>query len=209
MSSPDRLAPMRLALALLLAASVLGGCNVRPLYTAPATGDTAGRDVSTSLAHVDIAPVEGRVGQKLRNELSFLLHGDNPAGREYVVEFTRVRVRDRNLIVDSATGEPTRRDVSVQVRFELRPEGDSEDIYSGQVTRETTFERSIQLFASDRAKRDAEDRAVRALAEELRLRLAAFFAEGELQPEHDPDIETLEEEHGRDFDESDPTVFEP
>ena len=51
-----------------LVALALAGCGFQPLYGGTTAG---GAKLAEVMAAVDIAPIPGRVGQKLRNELIF------------------------------------------------------------------------------------------------------------------------------------------
>ena len=58
-----------------------GDGGFRPLYASPAV---VGTDVNQKLAALDIAPIPGRVGQRLRNELIYQsTGGDLPAEPVY------------------------------------------------------------------------------------------------------------------------------
>ncbi len=188
-----------LFVALLIGATAaLGACNVRPLYgTAP-----DGSNLRTDLAAVDVAPIEGRVGQKVRNELLLLLNGGAAAAPDYLVDLD-VNRRDSSIIVRRVTGQPQGRTVTLNVRFTLREHGGDRPLYGGRVTRHASYERSNQRFANDRAEIDAENRAAREAAEEIRMRLAAYFAsDGRVSETESPDIDD-ELDEITDFDDDD------
>ena len=77
---------------------------------------------------------------------------------------TQIAVRD---------GEPTSQTVTVTAKYVLRKSADDSVIRSRQVTASASFDVSIQEFANVRALRDAEDRAAREAAEQMRGLLAA------------------------------------
>ena len=64
--------PLLAALALL--ALGLAGCGLQPLYGSTASGSR----LAAVMSSVDVAPVPGRVGQRVRNELIF----ENTGGSE-------------------------------------------------------------------------------------------------------------------------------
>lgn len=165
----------RIALALCLAAALLaGGCQVRPLYGPAALG---GDTVSAALADVDVAPVAGRVPQRIRNDLLFRMNGGNPGSGAYQVTLD-VRERYANVITRSISGLPGGRNVRLIVNYELRKTGDDTVLTAGSVTRIASFDYFNQRFANDRATIDAEDRAAREIATDIQLRLASYFATG-------------------------------
>lgn len=153
--------------------AVLSACQVRPLY-AP---DARGVGAATEFARIDVAPVEGRAGQALRNELLLMLNSGHPAGIDYVLALN-VRHRERETLLRHADGEPQNRIVQLQAGYRLTRTGDDAPLLDGSVTRMATYEVSRQRFANDRAALNALDRAAREAAEAIRLRLATFFASG-------------------------------
>jgi LPS-assembly lipoprotein len=164
--------------------SVLAACNVRPLYgTAP-----DGSNLQSELAFVDVAPVEGRVGQQVRNDLLFLMHGGAQARDDYVLRLNVSHSRS-SIIVRHIGGQPQGGTISVQAAFRLRASGEDETLFSGRVVRHASYERSNQRFANDRAELDAENRAAREVAEEIRMRLAAYFTgDVKVQPRRNPSV---------------------
>ncbi len=195
MSSFDRLRLSRLAAALMVLAvsAVLAGCNVRPLYgTAP-----DGSSTRTDLAGINVVPASGRVGQQVRNDLLFQLNGGTPGPTAYQVDLN-VNTSSSGIIVRRVGGQPQARNVRVQADFRLRQAGGEDVLFSGRVTRFAAFDRSDQRFANDRAQLDAENRAAREVAEEIRLRLAAFVASGgavasRSTPVVEPELDNLTE----------------
>jgi len=187
MSWSDRL-PLRasirgFAVALGLAAALFAtGCQVRPLYGPVAIGND---NLTMTLADVDVAPVEGRVGQKIRNDLLFLMNGGDPGSGAYTVTLT-VRERYANVITRSISGLPGGRNIRLQVTYVLRKTGDSEVLASGSVTRIASFDYFNQRFANDRATIDAENRAAREVAEDIQLRIASYFVTGKSYDEPAP-----------------------
>src|SRR5262245_13347097 len=69
---------------LLAAAPALSGCadGFRPLYGVGSAGAGAGAGTQKRLARVDFAPVPGRVGQRIRNELVFQSNGGGGGSAE-------------------------------------------------------------------------------------------------------------------------------
>ncbi|MEJ8574948.1 hypothetical protein [Microbaculum marinum] len=185
-----RAAPHRLALAAaMFAALLVGGCNVRPLY---GTAEIGGTSLSTVLADVDVAPVEGRVAQKVRNDLLFQLNGGNPGSGSYMVTL-RVKERYTNIITRTISGLPGGRNIRLQVDYELKQVGGTEVLASGTVTRIASFDYFNQRFANDRATIDAENRAAGEVAVDIQLRLASYFATGKSYDEVAPDVDPEDE----------------
>lgn len=180
--------PAVLAAALIFA---LSACQVRPLYGP----DPAGRQVLQSLDMIDVTPTEGRVGQKVRNELTFLLNGGTPGAVAYELDL-EVKSSASGIIVRNLGGLPSGGVVTVSVAYRLRTPGAKEPLFVARLARQASFERSNQRFANDRALIDAEDRAAREAAEAIRLALSTFVASGGrsvpgISPEVSPSFEDL------------------
>lgn len=157
----------------MLPALALGGC-FRPLYGSPAMG---GAGAGEALRAVQIQPIEGRVGQQIRNRLMFgTTGGGEPAPPRYLLK-ARVGVQDTNAIVDIYTAEPQVDTVIVTVDFGLFPVGADKPVLTGRNFARKSYDRTPQRFQAVRAARDAENDASELVADEIRTRLAAFFAQ--------------------------------
>ena len=145
-------------------------CTVQPLYsTAPGSNVSP---AAAALASVDVKPIRTRVGQQVRNELLFLLHGGGTgtASPNYIADLA-VSVSDTAVFSTPAPDgvtEITSQRLTLTGTIRLTSTIDGALI--GTQTRRATasYDSTRQQFANDRAKRDAENRAARELAEQLR-----------------------------------------
>ena len=164
----------RRAVLLGLGALALGGCTFRPLY---ARSDVTGEpSIGDRLARVDVAPVASRSGVNLRNELLFRFTGGgedvaNPAYR-LVVQLTE---GSSGVIVETISGRPSGFNSVVTASYRLIDLPTGRELHRGNVVARASFDSGVQRFANQRAERDAQDRAVRTVADLLRNDLAAFF----------------------------------
>lgn len=166
------------AAATLLLALPAAGCNVRPLYGTAATSEAD--TVRAALSSIEIDPVEGRVGQQIYNELNALLETGSSGEAVYALSFT-VRSQYANIITRTVSGLPGGRNVRLTVRYQLRKKDQMDvPVLSGGVVRIAPYDYYTQRFANDRAQIDAENRASREIAEDIRTRLAAYFATGQV-----------------------------
>ena len=173
MWSPDPSRRILLGLAgALLATGALGACQVRPVY-APVEGIALG--VQADLSGIDVMPVDGRTGQKLRNDLQFLFSGGDVHGGKYEM-YLRVKSKKSNLLVRVVSDKPRAQIVTLTASYELRRKGGEDTLVEGSFKREASLEWSDQRYANDRAAIDAENRAARELAEDIRTHIAAWFA---------------------------------
>ena len=156
-------------------ALILSGCNVRPLYGPTALTD---QSLGMTLSDVDVAPIKGRVGQKVRNDLLFLMNGGDGGGGTYMVNL-QVDERYTNTITRTVSGLPGGRNIKLNVDYTLKKVGEPKVLTSGTVTRIASFDYFNQRFANDRATIDAENRAAREIAEEINIQVAAYFVTGQ------------------------------
>jgi LPS-assembly lipoprotein len=176
------LTPLAVVLALGLATA---GC-FQPLY-----GDhtlAAGDSVRDRMSAVEVVPIvakngtpEARLAVELRNALMYDLNGGAasaaPTHRLQITIGTGVTT----VIVDVVSGRPATQIEVVNASFTL-----TEIATQKVVLNTTTFARASfdapgggeQRFARQRASRDAEDRAVATIAENIRNRLASYFVDG-------------------------------
>lgn len=165
-------------------AALVAGC-FQPLYGAHSP--TGGPTVRNALAGVEVLQIEAskgspeaRIAVELRNALVFELTGG--AGQAPQTHRLAIRVRPTRqaIIVDIATGRNEAIITGINAEYVLT------EIATGKtVIRDTTFSRvsadvpgQQQRFAQMRANRDAEDRAVRVIAEQIRARLASYLVAG-------------------------------
>ena len=151
----------------------LAGCGFRPLY---GTGSAAGVDVRTDLAATEIGIIENREGQILHN---LLLDRFNPAGRPARPRYTLTTKVD----ISSATigtqldATTVRAQLTVSVRARLRAFGEEHPFRATAIAGYST---SKSDYASEVARQAAVKRAMRVVADDLRLQIASFFGKRRL-----------------------------
>ena len=176
-----RLVPVAAVLAL----GLLTAACFQPLYGSHPLG--ASDSVRDKMAAVEVAQIvakngtpEARLAVALRNALMFdLNNGAAPVAPTHRLTIT-LNSGIMTVIVDVASGRPETQVEALNATFTL-----TEIATKKVVLNTTTFGRasfdapgSEQRFARQRASRDAEDRAVNAVAENIRNRLASFFVAG-------------------------------
>jgi LPS-assembly lipoprotein len=166
----------------------LGGLTAgcfQPLYGDPAfTGSPA---VGPALAGVDVAQIaapngssEARVAVELRNQLLFDIRGGAeppPPTHRLTIRMTSNR---QSLIVNVESGLPDVENYALNVYFTLTEVKTGKPALTG-----TTFARvsydipgQAQRFARARGLRDAENRAAKVIADNIKARLASYFVAG-------------------------------
>lgn len=146
------------------------GTGFRPMYGASAIADT-----NAKLAAVSFGTIPGRVGQQLRNELIF--HG---TGGGYPVEPEfKFDVAIREQLVSTLVrkdGNAQSQVYNLEARFQLIRLTDKKVVLEGTSYGRAGFERYTSIFSNVRAREDAEDRAARTVAQDIKSRLSAYLS---------------------------------
>lgn len=161
-------------LAVAIAAPGLSGCDggFRPLYGSNGLGGAA---VSEKMAQVETAPIPGRVGQRIRNELIFQsTGGGNAAPPAYRLEVA-IRESTTSTLIRS-DGDAQSRVYSIDASFQLVRLADRAVVLKGNSYGQAAYERFTSIYSNVRAQKDAEDRAAKTVGDELKSRLAAYLS---------------------------------
>jgi len=155
-----------------LAGFALAGCGFQPLYGGTTAG---GAKLGEVMKAVDITPIPGRVGQKLRNELIFTTTGGgNPAPTRYKLDIViKESITDQLVEI---TGDATGQIYQLDATFKLVDAASGTIVLHGKAIARAPYYRFQEIFANVRARYDAENRAARTVAESIRTQVAAFLA---------------------------------
>ena len=158
----------------LLAATSLSACTFQPLY-APSANIVEGVDgISINeMSQISVSEVDTRVAQQVRNHLLFLLHGGNdPAETRYDARL-RVTSFERRTAANTRLSDTTAGFVTVTTSYSLIDMSNNKQVAGGSRKASAYFDRTSQIFANQRAVRDAENRAGKDVAEMIRLAIAS------------------------------------
>jgi len=162
--------PLLAALAV-TAALGLAGCGFQPLYGTTAGGSRLG----AVMAGVDVTPIPGRVGQRLRNELIF----ENTGGGAAAAATYKLDIVIRESLINelvqisgNAKGEVYQLDATFRLISR-----DGRVVLEGKATSRASFERFQTIFSNVRAQVDVENRAARTVADTIRTRIAAYISQ--------------------------------
>lgn len=163
---------------LALSLAVASGCTVRPLMATPDV-TSSGVASSPAMSSIAIAPVDTRYGQQVRNHLIFLLNGGSgqPASARYALDLKITRSSSAAARVQVRTdNEPTASLLTMTAVYKLTDGETGKVVATGKREISSAYDVPRQEFAALRAARNAEDRAARELAEQLRLALGQDLA---------------------------------
>lgn len=146
----------------------LAACGFQPLY-----GESQS-SVRADLAAVDVALIEDRVGQQLRNELVRRFHPDGRARNPSYRLQVDLRISKRDLALQK-TEIATRANLRITASYTLLKNMDGGKLIQGTTRITTSYDILSDDFATLAAEADARRRGVRELADEITNRLAAFL----------------------------------
>ncbi|WP_321344041.1 LPS assembly lipoprotein LptE [Breoghania sp.] len=172
MSSSDLTGRLR-ALAVVCMFAVLTGCNVRPLYGSLGPAAPAQEE----LAAIEIAPADSRSGQVLRNELIYAFQrGGEAATVRYRLKFI-TNLTKSSVAVEELSDVPAAYLVQMTASFSLSDSETGRTLMTGTSFANASYDFSNQRFANQRAAKEAEDRAAKVVADDIQIRIAAYFAD--------------------------------
>jgi LPS-assembly lipoprotein len=181
---PNKRTVLRAGFAISLAL-LTAGC-FQPLYGDPKVVPTAG--LGDKLNTVEVAAINqpngsrlARVGVELRDALLFdLTHGGPDSGAKRYRLNIQLTASSQQVIVDITSARPDIQTYGVDAVYTLTEIETKKPMFVS-----TTFARvsydipgQQQRFAGERGLRDAENRAARVIAENIRQRLASFLVAG-------------------------------
>lgn len=163
---------------LLFAVLALGptGCGFRPMYGTP-TGAASG--VDADLAAIRIGPVKDRIGQQLRNALVQRL---SPRGEAADYRYT-LTVKLSESVNNLGFRKDTYATVAnLTMSAQIQLSGDNASILGDTVTTTVYFDHLGPRYASVATERDAEERALNQLADDIRNRIAVAIQRYQANP---------------------------
>jgi LPS-assembly lipoprotein len=170
--------------ATLLIAGLTAGC-FQPLYGERSlTGTPALR---SAMAQIDVSQIDAAAGTSLarlavevRNELLFGLTGGSAAPPP--THRLRIALSGgySSLIVDPSTARAEYELVSMDASYKLIEIATGKEVVDGAATARTSYNvpGQQQRLAMTRGQRDAQSRAARLIAEQIKTRMASYFATG-------------------------------
>jgi LPS-assembly lipoprotein len=170
-SSEPRLQRRRLGALLLAALPALAGCNLRPVY-----GPQARAELVPQLAAIGVADLGGSRGQHFRN---YLIDELNPSGTVVAPRYDLAvqLLEEQTDLAIQLDDTATRRNLTLGAVFTLTRKSDAQVIYSSATRRVVSFNVNRDPFATMIAEQDAQRRAAREVARQIRTMLSLYFTE--------------------------------
>lgn len=158
-----------------LVSVTLTGCGFKPLYQAQ--GGAKQSASVRQMAAIEIPPIQDRIGQVLRNALRDRLIPKGVARQS--THRLEVSVQDNRAdiaILRDATSTFSK--VTVEASWALVDKQTGAPVLRGTTRRVTSFPIPVSEFAALEAEKDARDRAVAEIADDIHLRLGLYFERG-------------------------------
>jgi LPS-assembly lipoprotein len=182
----ERSAPRSFArLAVILGVAACAGGCFQPLYADKSLD--GGPSLRNALGTIDVKPIiaakgsdEARLAVELRNSLLYDFTGGGAGGRPaYILNIT-MSSTVADIIVDTSTTRPAIEDYGINAGYQLTEIASGKQVLSSQTFARVSYDipGQEQRFARMRGLRDAESRAAKVIADNIRSRLASYFAAG-------------------------------
>lgn len=160
-------------LMILCLAPVIAACGndgFRPLHA-----DLGGEiPAYEKFAALNIAPIPGRVGQQLRNELIYhTTRGGDPVPPQYRLDIAIQESVSSTLV--QRTADALGEVYNLTASFTVIRLSDQKVMLTGTSNARAGYERVVATYANVRARRDAEDRAAKTVATDLKARISSFL----------------------------------
>ena len=149
---------------------ILQACGFRPLYS-------EGAQVSAmpEFARIKVLPIPDRIGQQLRNHLLTAL---NPTQRNVRAQFimkTKVKESISSLAVKKSAFA-TRANLTLTAKFSLSDSTGGKRLFSNSRSITVSYKILDSEFATLMALKNARQRAVRELSQDIRTQLGVYFS---------------------------------
>ena len=174
---------IRLAAAMSLAG--LTAACFQPLYGERSV--TGGSALRESLQAVDVAQIDApkgtplsRIAVETRNELLFDLTGGGGSAPPTHKLTIRLLTSKNAIVLDSRTLRPEFENFALEANYTLTDLATGKTAMTGSAVTRVTYNipGQQQRFARERGLRDAETRASKEIADQIRSRLASYFVAG-------------------------------
>ncbi len=150
----------------------LAGCGFQPLY-----GDRADFTIADKFAEVQVAPIADRIGQQLHNALVAQLYVRGRTEKPSYRLNTLLSETTASLAVRKST-LATRANLKMTARYKVLNTADGRQIMAATSTATVSYNILDSEFGTLMAEKNARERAVQQLANDIRSRLAAMFTSG-------------------------------
>ncbi|NDW06222.1 hypothetical protein [Jiella pacifica] len=170
--------PRRTFVAALLGTALLAGCTAGPLYGTHGVGGTdvgAGAMRLPYAGRIAITEADTRTDQLVRNELLFRLNRGTPVSDPLYELHLEVTGKARGVVVQS--DGVSRSVIYVErAKYRLVRLSDRVVVATGERSATVPYDQTVQLYASQRALKNAREEASKQLAAQLEIAIASSLS---------------------------------
>ena len=148
----------------------LGACGYQPLYGTSATGSR----VTSQLSSVVVEPQNTRTGQLIRNEVLSSIGNNDSKNSMYRLAFTS-SANDENT-VKTFGSDTLRKSYQLNVKYTLANTSNGKIVHKGNTFAHVSYDKTAAPFSDYQAQISAQERAAKEVGNDIRTRLAAYFA---------------------------------
>ena len=167
----ERSARIWLALALSLSAATMAGCTAGPLYGGVAPDGQSAETLRDLRGRIAVSEANTRTVQVVRNPLLLRLNAGAPVSESAYEVRLAANGAERGISIES-TGVPVSAIYVLTVNYQLVRLSDNQVVDSGMRQVPVPFDRTAQLFQSQRALLNAREQAGKEAAAQLELAIA-------------------------------------
>ena len=151
------------------------GCGFEPMYARPTGGGTT--VIGTQLSTIRVNGIQDRKGQLLRNALVQRLSPlGEPARPSPTLEVTLSSAQEN--LAERSDGRASLGRMFVTATYRLFPMGAEQPAFSGNSRSVVSYRLLGPRYSSVAVERDAEERALSELAEDIGNQLGTYFSSG-------------------------------
>ena len=149
----------------------LGACSYQPLYGTSASGSK----VTNQLESISVDQQNNRTGQLIRNEIISSTGNNSPEkSTRYRLGFTTSS--DDDNTVQTFNSDVARNSYKLSVNYTLTDTTGGKVVHKGSTFAHVSYDRTAAPFADYQARINAQERAAKEVGNDIRTRLAAYFA---------------------------------
>ena len=159
------------SIGLLYIALLVSACSFQPLYGTASSGNF----VENDLASITVVEPQTRLDQLIRNEV---IAGINPPGSAGGSAY-RLEIQSKSdefTSIENTNTEPSRLQYKVNTSYTLFDNRTGKSVHNGKTFSQVSYDRVDAPAANLQAFTDAQERAAREIGQDIRIRLAAYFA---------------------------------
>lgn len=175
---------LKLGLILAAGANALTGCGFETVYSRYGTSDNTSPGLQAATVHVNARaadPAQRQAAEQFKADLEDLLYPGGSKHTHATYELSTTITTQHIAVAISRDGTVSRYNLVTEANFSLMRLSDNKLLYGDHVRRTGSYNNLTNAYYSAYvSQQDAMQRTITELAEDVRMRLIAYFAQPEL-----------------------------